>query len=113
MFLEIVYEDEFLAIVNKPRGLLMYSVKPVKEVTLAQLLKYKFKKLSNFAGIHREGIVHRLDRNTTGLLIIAKDNEVHKLLMDKMFNKEIEKILSNHCSRGYEKFYRRNKTSPH
>lgn len=91
MFLEIVYEDEFLAIVNKPRGLLMYSVKPVKEVTLAQLLKYKFKKLSNFAGIHREGIVHRLDRNTTGLLIIAKDNEVHKLLMDKMFNKEIEK----------------------
>ena len=39
MFLEIVYEDEFLAIVNKPRGLLMYSVKPVKEVTLAQLVR--------------------------------------------------------------------------
>lgn len=91
MPLEIVYEDEFLAIVNKPRGMLMYSVKPIQEITLAQLLKNKFKKLSNFAGIHREGIVHRLDRNTTGLLIIAKDNEVHKLLIDKMLNKEIEK----------------------
>ncbi|MDO4281973.1 MAG: RluA family pseudouridine synthase [Peptococcaceae bacterium] len=79
MPLDIVYEDEYLLIVNKPRGLLVYPVKDPSEPSLAAGLLAHCP-LSTYAGEERPGIVHRIDRGTSGLLLVAKNNSVHEKL---------------------------------
>ena len=83
--IQILYEDEFLAVVNKPRGVVTHPSKGRYSGTLVNALLYKFpNNLSNYNGDDRPGIVHRLDKDTSGGLIIAKDNETHKAL-SKLF----------------------------
>ncbi|MEA3513219.1 MAG: RluA family pseudouridine synthase [Campylobacterota bacterium] len=84
---EIVYEDEYFMILNKPSGVVVHGAPSVKEATLVDWLKLKNISLSTISGEERHGIVHRLDKGTSGLIVIAKTNEVHiglsKQLEDK------------------------------
>lgn len=90
--IDIIYDDENLAVVNKPSGMLTHPTTLETENTLVNALLYRFgKNLSDINGEFRRGIVHRLDRNTSGLLIIAKNNTAHKLIAEEIKNHNIEK----------------------
>src|SRR5574344_275753 len=81
--LEIVYEDENMLVVNKPSGMLTHPSENEKTGTLVNALLFKYgENLSDINGYFRRGIVHRLDRNTSGLLMIAKNNKTHKYLSE-------------------------------
>ena len=84
--LDIIFEDKDLLIINKPKGLIVHPGAGNYENTLANALVYKYKKnLSNINGEMRPGIVHRIDKETSGLLVIAKNNFAHSKL-GKQFN---------------------------
>ncbi len=88
--LEVVYEDENIAVINKPSGMLTHPTTIETSGTLVNALLYKYgENLSDLNGEFRRGIVHRLDRNTSGLLMIAKNNEAHEFLADKIKNHKI------------------------
>ena len=90
--LEIVYEDENMAVINKPSGMLTHPTGRETKNTLVNALIYKFKdNLSDINGDYRRGIVHRLDRNTSGLLMIAKNNQTHEYLANAIKNHCVEK----------------------
>lgn len=80
--LDIKYEDETMLVVNKPKDMLTHPTTKEQTGTLVNALinKYGYEGLSNLNGIMRPGILHRLDRNTSGLLMIAKTNEAHEFL---------------------------------
>lgn len=88
--LDILYEDEYLAIIYKPYNMVIHPSDSFKGVTLVNLLKYNFKNLSDIDPI-RSGIVHRLDKDTSGALIITKTNEAHQKLMEMFKNHKIKK----------------------
>lgn len=91
--LQIEYEDEFIAIVNKPRGMLVYPAGGVSSGTLLNALLYRYgKNLSKQAGIERAGIVHRLDKDSSGLLLIAKSEEAHAKLTQLLLRREVSRI---------------------
>lgn len=90
--IEIVYEDDYFAVVNKPSGMLTHPTSKEKSGTLVNALLYKFgEDLSNINGIYRRGIVHRLDRNTSGLLIVAKTNDAHEKFAKMIKDRNVEK----------------------
>ncbi len=79
--LDIIYEDENMLVVNKPSGMLTHPTSHEYSNTLVNAILYKFgNNLSDLNGELRRGIVHRLDRNTSGLLMIAKNNKTHEYL---------------------------------
>lgn len=84
--LEILYEDEVLAIVNKPSDMVVHPAKGNWSGTLVNALQFHFKELSNANGSYRAGIVHRLDRDTSGVILIAKEERTHREL-SMMFEK--------------------------
>jgi 23S rRNA pseudouridine1911/1915/1917 synthase len=89
---DIVYEDENMLVVNKPSGMLTHPTTVEKENTLVNALLYKFgDNLSDINGEFRRGILHRLDRNTSGLLMIAKNNKAHEFLANQIKEHSIEK----------------------
>lgn len=82
--LEIVYEDEDIAIVNKPKGMVVHPGNGNYRGTMVNSLMYSHKdKLSSINGVIRPGIVHRIDKDTSGLLVVAKNDKTHKILSDK------------------------------
>lgn len=87
--LEIVYEDDYLAVINKPAGLTVHPSESTTPPTLVDLLPIYFKVLSDFGDPARRGVVHRLDKFTEGLMLIAKDNQIHSLLTQQFKNREI------------------------
>ena len=90
--IDILYDDDNIAVVNKPSGMLTHPTSNEHSGTLVNALMYKYgEKLSDYNGELRRGILHRLDRNTSGLLIIAKNNKAHEFLKEKMKNREISK----------------------
>lgn len=89
--LNIVYEDEYLLVVNKPAGLVVHPAAGVYSGTLANALAYHFEHLSEHAGKIRPGIVHRLDKDTSGLMVVAKNEEVHEHLANQFRNREVKK----------------------
>ena len=89
--IEIVYEDDNIAVVNKPSGMLTHPTSLEKTGTLVNALLYRFEQLSDLNGVYRPGIIHRLDRNTSGLLIIAKNNIAHEKYAQMIKDREIEK----------------------
>lgn len=89
--LKIRYEDEHLAIIEKPVGIVTHPGKGNQEGTLVHGLLHQFSDLSNYSGVERAGIVHRLDKDTSGLMIIAKSNKVHALLSEMFKNRDIDK----------------------
>lgn len=90
--LEIVYDSENFAIVNKPSGMLTHPTSTQKTGTLVNALLYRYKdNLSDLNGSFRKGIVHRLDKNTSGLLLVAKNNLAHEKLAKLIKDRDIEK----------------------
>jgi len=81
--LEIIYEDETLVVVNKPAGLVVHPAAGIHSGTLANALAYHFDQLSKRAGKIRPGIVHRIDKDTSGLLAVAKTELAHEKLADQ------------------------------
>lgn len=90
---EIVYQDEDLAVINKPQGLVVHPCSSTKSGTLVNGLLYKIKDLSGINGQLRPGIVHRLDKDTSGLLVVAKNDFAHVRLAEQIKNKT--------CHRNY------------
>ena len=86
---EILYEDEYLLVINKPSGLVVHPAPSVKEATLVDWLVKKGISLSTISGEERHGIVHRIDKETTGALVIAKDNKVHEMLSEQLQDKSM------------------------
>lgn len=90
--LDIVYEDENMLVVNKPSGMLTHPTVLERENTLVNALLYKYgNNLSDINGEFRRGILHRLDRNTSGLLMIAKNNKAHEFLAEQIKNHVVTK----------------------
>ena len=90
--LDIVYEDENMLVINKPSGMLTHPTTTEKTGTLVNALLYNYGgNLSDINGELRRGIVHRLDRNTSGLLMIAKNNKTHEYLAGLIKNHNIIK----------------------
>ncbi|HUE14743.1 MAG TPA: RluA family pseudouridine synthase [Planctomycetaceae bacterium] len=89
--LNILYEDDALVVLNKPPGLIVHPGKGNYRGTLAGALQFHFDRLSDVAGQLRPGIVHRLDRDTSGILVIAKDNQVHHRLSGQFERREVSK----------------------
>ncbi len=82
--LKILYEDEYLLVVDKEAGIMVHPVGSKNKNTLVNRLLFHVKDLSGIGGVIRPGIVHRLDKDTSGLLIVAKNDEAH-LKLSKMF----------------------------
>lgn len=90
--LNIVYEDENMLVVNKPSGMLTHPTSLERENTLVNALLYKYgENLSDINGEFRRGIIHRLDRNTSGLLMIAKNNKTHEFLARQIKDRAVTK----------------------
>lgn len=90
MNLDIVYEDEYLAVINKQSGLVVHPAVGNYSHTLVNGLMYHFNEISKEKTI-RPGIVHRLDKDTSGLMVVAKNDKVHELLSNMIKNKEVER----------------------
>lgn len=88
--LDIIYEDETLVVVNKPAGLVVHPAAGTPSGTLANALAFRFQQLSNTAGV-RPGIVHRLDRDTSGLMVVAKTETAHENLSDQFRDRTVFK----------------------
>ncbi len=91
--LDVIYEDENMLVVNKPSNMLTHLTANEKENTLVNALLYYCgeNNLSNINGNYRRGIVHRLDRNTSGLLMVAKNNKTHEYLANLIRNRLVTK----------------------
>lgn len=94
--LDVVYEDEHLAIINKPAGMMVHAGSGATEEqrsggTLVNALMHRFSTLSSIGGELRPGIVHRLDKETSGLIIIARDDHAHEALADMFASRKITK----------------------
>jgi 23S rRNA pseudouridine1911/1915/1917 synthase len=89
--LDVLYEDEALVVINKPADMIVHPGKGNYGGTLAAALQFHFDDLSDVAGKFRPGIVHRLDRDTTGVILIAKDNQVHHRLSSQFEQREVTK----------------------
>jgi 23S rRNA pseudouridine1911/1915/1917 synthase len=88
--LDIVYEDEDLWVINKPAGLVVHPASGHWQGTLVHALLARGA-LSNVAGTHRQGIVHRLDKGTSGLIVAAKNNKAHETLARYFARREVSK----------------------
>ena len=86
--LEIVYQDEYVAVINKPQGMVVHPSAGHTSGTLVNALIYHIKDLSGINGILRPGIVHRIDKDTSGLLMIAKNDQAHVALADELKDKK-------------------------
>ena len=86
---DIIHEDEDLLVINKPSGLTVHPAPSVKDATLVDWLKHKGIRLSTISGEERHGIVHRLDKGTSGVMVVAKNNESHKALSEQLQDKSM------------------------
>ncbi len=89
--IDVLYEDDAIIVINKAAGMIVHPGKGNYRGTLAGALQFHFDKLSDVAGKLRAGIVHRLDRDTTGVLVVAKDNAVHGNLSSQFEARTVEK----------------------
>lgn len=89
--LDIVYEDEYLIVINKQSGLTVHPGAGNTTDTLVNALLYYGKNLSDIGGLERPGVVHRIDKDTSGLIVLAKDNKTHELLAKAFKNKDIHR----------------------
>jgi len=87
--LEIVYEDEDVLVVNKPRGMVVHPAPGHTAGTLVNGLMHHCKDLSGINGVMRPGIVHRIDKDTSGLLMVAKNDKAHVSLVDQLVKKTV------------------------
>lgn len=90
--IEIVYEDNDLAVVNKPQGMVVHPAPGHYSGTMVNGLMYQLKNLSTINGVMRPGIVHRLDKNTSGLMLVAKNDKSHNFLAQCLKEHSIDRI---------------------
>ncbi len=89
--LSILYEDDAIVVVNKPAGMIVHPAKGHWEGTLASALAHHFGTLSGRSGPTRPGIVHRLDRDTSGVIVVAKNDAAHDALATQFKSRQVEK----------------------
>ena len=89
--IDIVYEDSDLLVINKKRGMVVHPAPGNYSGTLVNALLYHCKDLSDINGMIRPGIVHRIDKDTTGLLVVAKNNASHIFLSEQLKNHDIKR----------------------
>lgn len=99
--IDIVYEDDYLLVVDKPRGMVVHPAAGNPDQTLVNALLYHCQgRLSSINGVIRPGIVHRIDKDTSGLLIVAKTDEAHQGLAEQIavhsFERKYEAIVGGH-----------------
>ncbi|WP_338652884.1 RluA family pseudouridine synthase [Lysinibacillus sp. Y5S-8] len=87
--LDIVYEDADVLVVNKPKGMVVHPAPGHMSGTLVNGLMYQCKDLSGINGVMRPGIVHRIDKDTSGLLMVAKNDTAHESLVNQLVNKTV------------------------
>ena len=85
----VLYEDDDVLVINKPSGVTVHPAPSVKEATLVDWLKHKGVRLSTISGEERHGIVHRLDKGTSGAMVVAKNNEAHEFLSKQLQDKSM------------------------
>lgn len=90
--LDIVYQDEDIAVINKPQGLTVHAGNGTKGFTLVNALLYHLDNLSGINGVLRPGIVHRIDKNTSGLLVVAKNDKAHLALSKQLEDKTCRRV---------------------
>ncbi|MGA7125937.1 MAG: RluA family pseudouridine synthase [Chthoniobacterales bacterium] len=93
-----LFQDDFLAVIDKPAGLVVHPGAGQIDGTLVNALLHHCRDLSGIGGEFRPGIVHRLDKETSGCLVIAKSDEVHQQLSRQFANREVDKIYVAVCS---------------
>src|SRR5256886_6494346 len=91
--LDVLYEDEDLIVINKPSGLVVHPGAGQREHTLVNAFLHYFPKLSGIGGKERPGIVHRLDKETSGCLVVAKTDVAHRGLSGQFAARPIGKVL--------------------
>ena len=89
--LEIIFEDEHMAAVNKPPAMVVHPAKGHWSGTLTAALAFHFQKLSGVGGENRPGIVHRLDRDTSGVILVAKTDQAHRALAKQFEQRTVNK----------------------
>ncbi len=89
--LVVVFEDEHLIVIDKPPAMVVHPAKGHWSGTLTSALAYHFGKLSDVGGVTRPGIVHRLDRDTSGVIVVAKTNPVHLELSSQFESRDVTK----------------------
>ncbi|MDV5977320.1 UNVERIFIED_CONTAM: RluA family pseudouridine synthase [Streptococcus canis] len=93
--LDIIYEDDALAIINKPQGMVVHPSAGHSSGTMVNALMYHIKDLSSINGVVRPGIVHRIDKDTSGLLMVAKTDAAHQALAEELkAKKSLRKYLA-------------------
>ncbi|HER8987257.1 TPA: RluA family pseudouridine synthase [Streptococcus pyogenes] len=93
--LDIIYEDDALAIINKPQGMVVHPSAGHPSGTMVNALMYYIKDLSSINGVVRPGIVHRIDKDTSGLLMVAKTDAAHQALAEELkAKKSLRKYLA-------------------
>jgi 23S rRNA pseudouridine1911/1915/1917 synthase len=90
--LDVVYEDEALLVVNKAAGLVVHPAPGHPDGTLVNALLFRVRDLSGIGGKLRPGIVHRLDRDTSGLMVVAKGDEAHVALSNSIRRREVRRV---------------------
>ncbi len=95
--LDIVYEDEHLLVVNKPAGMVIHPGAGNPQGTLVNALLHHCQDLSGIGGVERPGIVHRLDKDTTGLVVVAKSDRAHRALALAFRRRKVEKTYLALC----------------
>ena len=101
--LNIVYEDEYFAVINKPQGMVVHPASSyTKNDTLVNALLADLDKLSSINGVIRPGIVHRLDKDTSGLIVVAKTDEAHKSLASQIEKKTARRIYFGLCDGNFK-----------
>lgn len=91
VFFQVIYEDEDLVVLSKPPGLVVHPACGHSEGTLVHALLYHCDNLSGISGELRPGIVHRLDKDTSGIMVAAKNDYAHRSLVDQFKNREVDK----------------------
>lgn len=89
--LDILFEDEAVIAINKPAGMVVHPAKGNWSGTLASALAHHFQQLSDVGGPTRPGIIHRLDRDTSGVILVAKSNAVHLKLAEQFEQRQVQK----------------------
>ena len=96
--LDVLYEDDVIAAVNKPPGMVVHPAKGHWAGTLAAALQFHFNQLSTAGGATRPGIVHRLDRDTSGVIVVAKTDRAHLRLAEQFEARTVEKEYFAVCA---------------
>lgn len=90
--IDIIYQDDDVAVVNKPQGMTVHAGSGTSGSTLVNALLYHLDNLSGINGVIRPGIVHRIDKNTSGLLVVAKNDKAHLAIAKQLENKSCSRI---------------------